>query len=176
MCECVLESPPIFSPVISYGAKHSLCCWTCGRGCEWNFHIRLSACRWMKSTYYAARVPVSSVRVCMCAYVCVCISPHYTHCVDLSRRVTPEARSPALLKSDALNYTTLGPIAGAQEHIGRGRFSLRLLFYLKHSYVVWMWRIFSQAQICQCITQSPARGCPPLTTSVLCWEVLNSWI
>ena len=73
----------------------------------------------MKSTYYAARVPISSVCVCvresasMC--VCVCISPHYTHCVDLSRRVTPEARSPALLRSDALNYTTLTPIAGAQE-------------------------------------------------------------
>lgn len=64
----------------------------------------------MKSTYYAARLPISSV------CVCVCVSPHYTHCVDLSRRVTPEGRSPALLRSDPLNYTTLTPIAGVQDH------------------------------------------------------------
>lgn len=40
--------------------------------------------------------------------MCVCSSPHYSHCVDLSSRVTPEARSPVSLRSDALNYTTFG--------------------------------------------------------------------
>lgn len=163
----VIQSAIIFSPVISYRGNRSLCCWMCGRGCEWNFYSGPSACRWMKSTYYAAKVPIFIVCVCACVpvCVCVCISPHYTLCVDLSRRVTPEGRSPALLRSDALNYTTLTLIAEAQEHTGRGISAYVLSSRLKHR--VWMWRIFPGADMSAHYTITSVRLSPTHRKCVL---------
>lgn len=95
--------------------------------------------------------------VCLCVHVC--ISPHYTHCVDLSRRVTPEGPSPPFsphIEERCPDYTTL-------------RFTAVIL---------------TPSIICErdvyIVTQSPVRSPPPppppLTTSALHREVLNSWI
>lgn len=81
-----------------------LFCWICGCGCEKYFYIKLSACKWTKKKTHLLFCKGPCL---LCRCECVCSSPHYTHCVDLSSRVTPEAHSPALLRSKAQNYSTL---------------------------------------------------------------------
>ena len=79
----------------------------------------------------------------------MCISPHYAHCADLSRRITPVARSAASPWSSAPNYITIHP-----ENRSRGALWERPVYFYASTMCISLNRWVSA------LTRLPAWSCP----------------